>query len=93
SDDHLRARQATGDGRFALRCGLPGGYWPSMLDEQRGSQLFQVLGQQGYDLHLYGSAPLYSPEFDRTVFADVRDQLHQGPAALKSDGRDRAIIS
>ena len=26
------------------------------------------------------------------MFADVRDQLHQGPSALKSDGRDRAIV-
>lgn len=92
-DHHFSTGNATRYGLFGLLYGLPGGYWPSMLDEQRGSQLFQVLGQQGYDLHLYGSAPLYSPEFDRTVFADVRDQLHQGPSALKSDGRDRAIIS
>ncbi|HCT27943.1 MAG TPA: hypothetical protein DIW85_17270 [Stenotrophomonas sp.] len=92
-DHHFSTGNATRYGLFGLLYGLPGGYWPSMLDEQRGSQLFQVLGQQGYDLHLYGSAPLYSPEFDRTVFADVRDQLHQGPPALKSDGRDRAIIS
>ena len=90
---HFSTGNATRYGLFGLLYGLPGGYWPSMLDEQRGSQLFQVLGQQGYDLHLYGSAPLYSPEFDRTAFADVRDQLHQGPSALKSDGRDRAIIS
>ncbi|EMR4108110.1 DUF3413 domain-containing protein [Stenotrophomonas maltophilia] len=92
-DHHISTGNATRYGLFGLLYGLPGGYWPSMLDEQRGSQLFQVLGQQGYDLHLYGSAPLYSPEFDRTAFADVRDQLHQGPSALKSDGRDRAIIS
>ncbi|MGS7841731.1 sulfatase-like hydrolase/transferase [Stenotrophomonas forensis] len=92
-DHHFSTGNATRYGLFGLLYGLPGGYWPSMLDEQRGSQLFQALGQQGYDLHLYGSAPLYSPEFDRTVFADVRDQLHQGPSALKSDGRDRAIIS
>ncbi|WP_414485244.1 DUF3413 domain-containing protein [Stenotrophomonas sp. EMP41] len=92
-DHHFSTGNATRYGLFGLLYGLPGGYWPSMLDEQRGSQLFQVLGQQGYDLHLYGSAPLYSPEFDRTAFADVRDQLHQGPSALKSDGRDRAIIS
>lgn len=91
-DHHFSTGNATRYGLFGLLYGLPGGYWPSMLDEQRGSQLFQVLGQQGYDLHLYGSAPLYSPEFDRTAFADVRDQLHQGPSALKSDGRDRAII-
>ncbi|OBU52532.1 DUF3413 domain-containing protein [Stenotrophomonas maltophilia] len=92
-DQHFSTGNATRYGLFGLLYGLPGGYWPSMLDEQRGSQLFQVLGQQGYDLHLYGSAPLYSPEFDRTAFADVRDQLHQGSSALKSDGRDRAIIS
>ena len=92
-DQHFSTGNATRYGLFGLLYGLPGGYWPSMLAEQRGSQLFQVLGQQGYDLHLYGSAPLYSPEFDRTAFADVRDQLHQGPSALKSDGRDRAIIS
>jgi membrane-anchored protein YejM (alkaline phosphatase superfamily) len=77
-DHHFSTGNATRYGLFGLLYGLPGGYWPSMLDEQRGSQLFQVLGQQGYDLHLYGSAPLYSPEFDRTAFADVRDQLHQG---------------
>jgi hypothetical protein len=70
-DHHFSTGNATRYGLFGLLYGLPGGYWPSMLDEQRGSQLFQVLGQQGYDLHLYGSAPLYSPEFDRTAFADV----------------------
>ncbi|MHC1661357.1 DUF3413 domain-containing protein [Stenotrophomonas maltophilia] len=92
-EHHFSTGNATRYGLFGLLYGLPGGYWASMLDEQRGSQLFQVLGQQGYDLHLYGSAPMYSPEFDRTVFADVRDQLHQGPSALKPDGRDRAIVA
>ena len=90
---HLSTGNATRYGLFGLLYGLPGGYWSSMLDEQRGSQLFQVLGQQGYDLHLYGSAPLYSPEFDRTAFADVRDQLHQGPSDLRPDERDRAIVA
>jgi hypothetical protein len=92
-DRHFSTGNATRYGLFGLLYGLPGGYWSSMLDEQRGSQLLQVLRQQGYDLHLYGSAPMYSPEFDRTVFADVRDQLHQGPAGLGSDGRDRVIVA
>lgn len=92
-DHHLSTGNATRYGLFGLLYGLPGGYWPSMLDEQRGSQLFKVLVQQGYDLHLYGSAPLYSPEFDRTVFADVRDQLHQGPSELTPDRRDRSIVA
>lgn len=92
-DRHFSTGNATRYGLFGLLYGLPGGYWQSMLDEQRGSQLFQVLGQQGYDLHLYGSAPLYSPEFDRTAFADVRDQLHQGPSAMTPDKRDAAIVA
>lgn len=90
---HFSTGNATRYGLFGLLYGLPGGYWPSMLDEQRGSQLFKVLGQQGYDLHLYGSAPLYSPEFDRTAFADVREQLHQGPAGLGSEARDSHIVA
>ncbi|AWH26048.1 sulfatase-like hydrolase/transferase [Stenotrophomonas sp. YAU14D1_LEIMI4_1] len=89
---HFSTGNATRYGLFGLMYGLPGGYWPTMLAEQRGSQLFKVLQQQGYDLHLYGSAPLYSPEFDRTVFSDVRSQLHQGPRDRDSAGRDRAIV-
>ncbi|EKT4445394.1 TPA: DUF3413 domain-containing protein [Stenotrophomonas maltophilia] len=92
-DQHFSTGNATRYGLFGLLYGLPGGYWQSMLDEQRGSQLFKVLGQQGYDLHLYGSAPMYSPEFDRTAFADVRDQLHQGPPGLGSEGRDSSIVA
>lgn len=91
-EHHFSTGNATRYGLFGLLYGLPGGYWQSMLDEQRGSQLFKVLLQQGYDLHLYGSAPLYSPEFDRTAFADVRAQLHQGPPELTPDARDRAIV-
>jgi uncharacterized protein len=89
---HYSSGNATRYGLFGLLYGLPGGYWQSMLSEQRGSLLFQVLGQQGYDLHLYGSAPLYSPEFDRTVFAQVRDRLHTAPSNLSVAARDRHIV-
>lgn len=91
-DHHYSTGNATRYGLFGLLYGLPGGYWQSMLADQRGSQLFDVLQRQGYALHLYGSAPLYSPEFDRTVFAQVRDQLHTAPSALPVAARDRHIM-
>jgi len=91
-DQHYSSGNATRYGLFGLLYGLPGGYWPSMLSEQRGSILFDVLQQQGYALHLYGSAPLYSPEFDRTVFAQVREQLHTAPSSLPVAARDRHIV-
>ncbi|MFI8719597.1 DUF3413 domain-containing protein [Stenotrophomonas sp. NPDC077464] len=89
---HYSSGNATRYGVFGLLYGLPGGYWSSMLAEQRGSVLFEVLQRQGYDLHLYGSAPLYSPEFDRTVFAQVRAQLHTAPSELPVAARDRHIV-
>ena len=89
---HYSSGNATRYGLFGLLYGLPGGYWDSMLSEQRGSQLFDVLQRQGYALHLYGSAPLYSPEFDRTVFAQVRNALHTAPSALPVAARDRHIV-
>ena len=40
-DRHFSTGNATRYGLFGLLYGLPGGYWQSMLDEQRGSQLFR----------------------------------------------------
>ncbi len=91
-EQHYSSGNATRYGLFGLLYGLPGGYWQSMLDEQRGSLLFDVLRRQNYALHLYGSAPLSSPEFDRTAFAQVRDQLHTAPSALPVAARDRHVI-
>nr|WP_123699663.1 sulfatase-like hydrolase/transferase [Stenotrophomonas chelatiphaga] len=91
-DHHYSTGNATRFGLFGLLYGLPGGYWQPMLAEQRGSVLFDVLKQQGYALYLHGSAPLYSPEFDRTAFADVRELLQTAPAALSVAERDRHVV-
>lgn len=91
-DHHYSTGNATRFGLFGLLYGLPGGYWQPMLAEQRGSLLLQVLQQQGYALHIHGSAPLYSPEFDRTAFADVRALLQTAPSALSVAERDRHVM-
>jgi membrane-anchored protein YejM (alkaline phosphatase superfamily) len=91
-DHHYSTGNATRFGLFGLLYGLPGGYWQPMLAEQRGSVLFDVLKQQGYAMYLHGSAPLYSPEFDRTAFADVRGLLQTAPAALSVAERDRHVV-
>jgi len=89
---HYSTGNATRFGLFGLLYGLPGGYWEPMLAEQRGALMFQVLGQQGYAMYLHGSAPLYSPEFDRTAFADVRSLLQTAPSSLDVAARDRHVI-
>ncbi|MDV3468192.1 DUF3413 domain-containing protein [Stenotrophomonas sp. C3(2023)] len=89
---HYSTGNATRFGLFGLLYGLPGGYWTAMLAEQRGSVLFDVLQQQGYALYIHGSAPLYSPEFDRTAFSAVRGLLQTAPAALPVAARDQQVV-
>ncbi|MBF6024391.1 DUF3413 domain-containing protein [Lysobacter niastensis] len=89
---HYSSGNATRFGLFGLMYGLPGGYWHAMLAEQRGPVIIDRMLATGYRMHVYGSAPLYSPEFDRTVFAKVRDRIVNGPANLPSEARDRVVI-
>ncbi|RPE81404.1 DUF3413 domain-containing protein [Vulcaniibacterium tengchongense] len=91
-DRHYSAGNATRFGLFGLMYGLPGGYWHAMLAEQRGPVLIDRLRQAGYDMRLYGSAPLYSPEFDRTVFSAVRDRIVNAPKGPNGALRDRYVI-
>lgn len=78
--DHLSGGSATRTGIFALFYALPGTYWHAMLAEQRGPVFISELYRQGYEVAAFGSAALVSPEFNRTVFADVPD------LRLRSDG-------
>lgn len=90
--NHYSTGNATRFGLFGLMYGLPGGYWQSMLAEQRGSALIDAMRRDAYRMHIYGSAPLYSPEFDRTVFAQVRDRVVNAPSDLGRAERDRHVI-
>ncbi|MDI9240301.1 sulfatase-like hydrolase/transferase [Lysobacter sp. LF1] len=90
--NHYSTGNATRFGLFGLMYGLPGGYWQAMLAEQRGSAMIEAMQQDGYRMHIYGSAPLYSPEFDRTVFSQVRDRIVNAPSDLDRAQRDRYVV-
>jgi membrane-anchored protein YejM (alkaline phosphatase superfamily) len=70
-DNHHSGGNATRIGLFSLFYSIPGTYWHQMLREQRGPVFVEELLRRGYDVRPFRSAPLYSPEFDRTVFAHV----------------------
>lgn len=69
--DHHSGGNATRIGVFSLFYSIPGTYWHQMLNEQRGPVFIEELLQLGYDVQPFRSTPIHSPEFDRTVFADV----------------------
>lgn len=80
--DHHSGGNATRIGVFSLFYSIPGTYWHRMLAERQGPVFIDELLKQGYDVQVFRSAPLFSPEFDRTVFAGL------GAVRLRSDGDD-----
>jgi membrane-anchored protein YejM (alkaline phosphatase superfamily) len=72
--NHFSGGNATRIGVFSLFYGIPGTYWHRILAEQRRPVLIEELLRRDYAISVFRSAPLYSPEFDRTIFAglDVR---------------------
>lgn len=91
-DNHYSTGNATRFGLFGLMYGLPGGYWQAMLAEQRGSAMLEQMQRADYGMYIYGSAPLYSPEFDRTVFSQVRERIVNAPSDLARADRDRFVV-
>jgi membrane-anchored protein YejM (alkaline phosphatase superfamily) len=69
--DHYSGGNATRIGMFSLFYSIPGTYWHRVLAERRGPVLIEQLAKQHYDVQVFRSAPLHSPEFDRTIFAQV----------------------
>lgn len=87
-DQHYSPANSTRTGIFSLFYGLPGTYWHAMLAEQRGAEFINQLIAQDYQLGIFASAKLFSPEFDRTVFAQV-DKLRLQSSGNSPHQRDQ----
>ena len=70
-DQHFSGSNNTRHGMFSLFYGIPGHYWQTILDQQRSPVMMEVLKQQEYQMGIFSSAKLTSPEFDQTIFANV----------------------
>lgn len=90
--NHYSGGNATRIGLFSLFYSIPGTYWHRMLAARQGPVVIEHLAAIGYDVRAFRSAPLYSPEFDRTVFAQI------DAVRMRSDGngpadRDRDLTN
>ncbi|WP_086984571.1 DUF3413 domain-containing protein [Vibrio aphrogenes] len=70
---HVSTGNATRTGIFGIFYGLPGTYWHSFLANHKSPVFMDRLQQMDYQLGLFASAKLTSPEFDQTVFANVKN--------------------
>lgn len=90
-DSHYSSGNATRFGIFGLFYGLYGTYWHSMLAEEKSPVLMRELQKQKYRMSILASAPLVNPEFDRTVFADIRNKIELRQTGGGSVANDRVI--
>ena len=88
---HFSTGAATRFGVFGLFYGLYGYYWDQMFYNNKGPLFIKELRKNNYDFQIYGSAPLTFPEFDRTVFVDIRDQVDFKTFKGTPPQRDRYI--
>jgi len=83
---HMASGNATRMGIFGLFYGLPGTYWHSFLVNQQPPVLITRMQELGYQTGIFGAAQLQSPEFDRTVFASIKN------LRIRSDGNTPAEL-
>nr|WP_324259498.1 sulfatase-like hydrolase/transferase [Cellvibrio fontiphilus] len=84
-DNHYSTSNATRYGLFSMMYGISGSYWKPILAAEKGSVLFDLTLENGYQHFIYGSSTLTFPEFDRTIFSELRAQLQQGNAKSSAE--------
>jgi membrane-anchored protein YejM (alkaline phosphatase superfamily) len=85
--NHFSGGNGSQAGIFSLFYSLPENYWDSMLKQKVSPVLIHILYQRGYQMGIYGSAPLNVPRFDLTVFREVRplQVVTKGDTPVKRD--------
>jgi hypothetical protein len=71
--NHFSGSNNTRHGMFTLLYGITGNYWTDILQQQQGPVLIKSLLAQQYDINVFASAKLTMPEFDQTLFVDVKN--------------------
>lgn len=72
-ENHVSTGNATRTGIFGMFYGVPSTYWHSFLANHKSPLFIDRLQKMDYQLGLFASAKLTSPEFDQTVFANVKN--------------------
>ncbi len=75
--NHYSGGNGTRPGIFSLFYGIPPVYWDDFRAEGIAPVFMDELQRQEYDLGIFASAPITSPEFDQTVFCKVKNLRKQ----------------
>lgn len=88
--NHNANANQTRQGIFSIFYGIPGSYWDAALLSGTTPVLMDILQKKDYQLGIFASSALTSPEFNRTIFAKVPN-LRINTDATTSNLRDIKI--
>ena len=74
-NNHRSGGNSTRFGIFSLLYGLNSSYWFSALNANKGSVLFDVLKELGYQIKIISSTNTNWPEFRKTCYVNVQDAI------------------
>jgi len=86
--DHFSGGNATKFGVFSLIYGLPGCYWPQVLNGRQSPALIDALVQRGYRMKILTSASMSYPELRSTAWVQVEGSIDDRLRGTRPGGRD-----
>ena len=90
--DHYSSGCTSRFGTFGLFYGLYGTYWHRLLSSRTGPVLIGQLLHNDYLFKVMSSTSLSFPEFNRTVFADLKTELDDRLPGGNSGERDEVLV-
>lgn len=85
--NHHSGGNATRSGIMSIFYGIPAihNFWMNLLHERKGPVLVHQMLEQGYEVEVCASASIKSPEFNLTVFSEVKDIRLTTPGKTTSE--------
>ena len=85
--DHYSGGNATRSGIMSIFYGVPSihNFWMNLLLEHKGPVLVHQMLKQGYKVEVCASASIASPEFNQTVFSEVKGLRLKTPGKTASE--------
>lgn len=78
---HISGGNATQAGMFSLFYSIPANYWDAAMSSKKGPAVITELKRQNYQIGIYSSGRLNSPELNKTVFIDIPNLRLQSKGA------------
>lgn len=87
-DNHYSGGNSTRFGIFSMFYGIYGTYWHTVLSERKEPIFMQTMRKMDYDFGVWSSTQLTFPEFRKTAFIGISDQITDQIEGDKAKERD-----